>query len=222
MKLRVLVVVVSVFACLNASVVAYAAEEKPEVVARAHFQDGEAHFAAGRFAEALVEYEAGYDAVPLPGFLVNIAQCQRRLGHLKPARIAYEKFVLVTPDSPLVPEIRGLIRELDRSIAEDATQPLNESPAVPPPSAPTREPSMTPPPLADLNQKGESASLKGADLTFKSEGGSPSETTPSHKARWFIVGSLAALAVGGIALAFALKSPGTTLVHEGSLGTLRR
>ena len=74
---------------------ARAASPEAEKEARAHFQAGEARFKAGAFDEALAEYQQGYDAKPLPGFLVNIAQCQRRLGDLKRAR------ALLT--SPVIP-----------------------------------------------------------------------------------------------------------------------
>ena len=94
-----------------------AAPSEAERTARSHFQAGEAHFKAGAFDEALKEYQAGYDAKPLPGFLINIAQCQRRLGDLKTARATYQKFVLVAPDSPLVPQVRGMISEIDGLLA---------------------------------------------------------------------------------------------------------
>ena len=100
-----------------ASGVAAAAPSEAERTARAHFQAGEARFKAGAFDEALAEYQAGYDAKPLPGFLVNIAQCQRRLGDLKTARATYQKFVLVAPDSPLVPQVRSMIAEIDGLLA---------------------------------------------------------------------------------------------------------
>jgi len=67
---------------------AAAATSEAEREARTHFQAGEARFKAGAFDEALAEYQKGYEAKPLPGFLVNIAQCQRRLGDLKSARAA--------------------------------------------------------------------------------------------------------------------------------------
>ncbi len=86
---------------------------RPQREARRHFDEAELSYRAGHYAEALVKYQAGYAAVPLPGFLVNIAQCQRRLGDLKTARATYREFVLVAPDSRLVPEIETLIKELD-------------------------------------------------------------------------------------------------------------
>ena len=95
-----------------------AATPEAERTARAHFQAGEAKFKAGAFDEALAEYQAGYDVLPLPGFLINVAQCQRRLGDLKTARATYQKFVLVAPDSPLLPQVRSMIAEIDGLLAK--------------------------------------------------------------------------------------------------------
>ena len=86
--------------------------------ARRAFAAAEAHFKAGMFASALAEYQAGYAPSPLPGFQINIAQCQRRLGDLTKARATYQKFVVVAPDSPLVPEVKSIITELDKLIAD--------------------------------------------------------------------------------------------------------
>ena len=95
-----------------------AATAEAERKARAHFQAGEARFKAGAFDDALAEYQAGDDVLPLPGFLINVAQCQRRLGDLKTARATYQKFVLVAPDSPLLPQVRSMIAEIDGLLAK--------------------------------------------------------------------------------------------------------
>jgi len=42
------------------------------------------------------------------------------MGDLERARATYGKFIVVAPDSPLAPEVRVLIQDLDRSIAEAA------------------------------------------------------------------------------------------------------
>src|SRR6185369_2081318 len=130
-----------------------AAPSEAERTARSHFQAGEAHFKAGAFDEALKEYQAGYDAKPLPGFLVNIAQCQRRLGDLKTARATYQKFVLVAPDSPLVPQVRSMIAEIDNLLAngeggKPADQATSEEEKPEPAAAPT--PKMEPEPAAPV------------------------------------------------------------------------
>ena len=112
--------VVVVFALVSgaASGTALAEPAEAERIARRAFQEGEAHFKAGRFVPALERYQAGYDELPLPGFLINIAQCQRRLGELATARATYQKFVMVAPDSPHVSEVRALIAELDKLLAD--------------------------------------------------------------------------------------------------------
>src|SRR6187402_1855053 len=98
---------------------AAAASTAAEREARRNFQAGEAHFKAGLYAEALADYQAGYAVAPLPGFLINVAQCQRRLGELARARATYQKFLMVAPDSPLGPEVKRLIAELDQMLADE-------------------------------------------------------------------------------------------------------
>jgi tetratricopeptide (TPR) repeat protein len=197
--------------------------------ARRHFDEAELAYRAGRYAEALAKYQAGYAAQPLPGFLVNIAQCQRRLGDLKTARATYREFVLVAPDSRLVPEVETLIKQLDTLIADLASggsgetaaqlggnsgaggdgaggaDPHATDPAAPPLSlalaAPTETPALvaTPVPVA------------------------PEASRPRSHARWWIWGGIAVAAVaGGVVTGIALSSPGTTTIHAGSLGTLSR
>ena len=201
---------------------------------RRHFQAAETHFKAGAFDAALAEYQAGYDAKPLPGFLINIAQCQRRLGDLKAARATYQKFVMVAPDSPLVPQAKAMVDELDKLLAD-----LSNAPAGASTSADTN---------AGANKDGDDAQRqKPADVEQASATpvitavvpaepsvatsapvlvGSPSarEKVPASagRTRWWLWGTVGAVVVGGAVTAFVLSTGGTTTVHDGSLGTLRR
>lgn len=189
-----------------------AAPSEAERTARSHFQAGEAHFKAGAFDEALKEYQAGYDAKPLPGFLINIAQCQRRLGDLKTARATYQKFVLVAPDSPLVPQVRGMISEIDGLLAnldagKQAAEPEDE--AKPPPAEP---PAST---LVEKETPGPVLIAKAPDTE-----NAPEQAAPRH--RWWLWGVIGAVVVGGAVTAIALSTGGTTTIHDGSLATLRR
>jgi tetratricopeptide (TPR) repeat protein len=189
---------------------AAAATPEKERAARAHFQSGEAHFKAGAFDDALADYQAGYDAKPLPGFLINIAQCQRRLGDLKAARATYQKFVLVAPDSPLLPQVRSVIAEIDGLLAKpDADAPASESAteAKPEPGAAAAAPGATPETPAPV-LIGRAAEPEGAP--------------PAPGRRWWLWGALGAAVVGGVVTAIVLSSGGTTTVHDGSLATLRR
>jgi tetratricopeptide (TPR) repeat protein len=182
---------------------ARAASPEAEKDARAHFQAGEAHFKAGAFDDALAEYQQGYDAKPLPGFLVNIAQCQRRLGDLKKARATYQKFVLVAPDSPLVPQVRSMIAEIDGLLEKEqeksAAEPDGDAKpavAVPAPAAPA--------------------------LVASAPAPTPAASPEPPRHRWWLWGALGAVVVGGAVTAVALSTGGSTTIHDGSLATLRR
>jgi len=183
-----------------------AATPEAERTARAHFQAGEAKFKAGAFDEALAEYQAGYDVLPLPGFLINVAQCQRRLGDLKTARATYQKFVLVAPDSPLLPQVRSMIAEIDGLLAK----PEADKPA----------------PDADEGAKPQStlttaapAEMPGPILVGKASDPAPE---PAPRRRWWLWGTIGAVVVAGAVTAVVLSTGGTTTIHDGSLATLRR
>jgi tetratricopeptide (TPR) repeat protein len=187
------------------SAVAAAAGSESERTARQRFAEAERHFQAGLFADALAGYEAGYEASPLPGFLVNIAQCQRRLGELETARSTYRKFLVAAPDSPLVPEVKVIIAELDQALAETT-------------SSATGGPSLAAPePAAKRKTLGAAAPALAPDPATPPPGPRPSRT------RWWLWGTLAAAAAGGAAAALVISSqPDSRTLHEGSLGTLRR
>jgi len=209
---RIAVVVATGLATTLAATRAAAASPEKERESRAHFQSGEAHFKASEFEEALAEYQAGYDAKPLPGFLVNIAQCQRRLGDLKTARATYQKFVLVAPDSPLVPQVRSMIAEIDNLLADtDKSKPASgdvdadDAKSDSAKAAPAPEPERAAPVLVAAGSSREPA---------------PAPARSSH--RWWLWGAIGAVVVGGAVAAFALSRGGTTTISEGSLGTLRR
>jgi tetratricopeptide (TPR) repeat protein len=182
---------------------ARAGSPEAEKEARAHFQAGEAHFKASAFDEALAEYQQGYDAKPLPGFLVNIAQCQRRLGDLKKARATYQKFVLVAPDSPLVPQVRSMIAEIDGLLEKDP----ETSAAVPD---------------ADAKPTIAVAAPAAPVLVASASAPAPAASPEPPRHRWWLWGAIGAVVVGGAVTAVALSTGGTTTIHDGSLATLRR
>jgi hypothetical protein len=208
----VVMVLVALWAFAGNAIAASADAEKQ---ARRSFQRAETHFKAGLFAEALAEYQDGYERLPLPGFLINIAQCQRRLGALAQARATYRKFMLVAPDSPYVPEVKSLVAELDNL--------LDSPPAAAPPPGQAETSPVSPPSVATAPA---SQTLAGATAA-------PAEslvTVPASRPppaatgrRWWLWGGIGAAVVAGTVTAIVLlRSPGTTTLHEGSLGTLRR
>ncbi|HEX4462908.1 MAG TPA: hypothetical protein VIA18_33270 [Polyangia bacterium] len=89
---------------------AHAADKR---VAAAHFQHGRAFFESGSYLAALEEFDAGYDAYPLPGFLVNIGQCQRKLDRLDDAATSFQKFLDAnTGDTRLRSEVQVALDEI--------------------------------------------------------------------------------------------------------------
>ena len=202
---------------------ARAAPNAAERQARRDFDEAELSYRAGRYAEALVKYQAGYAATPLPGFLVNIAQCQRRLGDLKTARATYREFVLVAPDSRLVPEVETLIKQLDTLIADLAAGGPGETAAQIGASADVHATDPAAPPLS-LAPAPPTEGSTDAPALVVAPGPVAAETPrPRSHARWWIWGGIAVAAVvGGVATGIALSSPGTTTIRAGSLGTLSR
>jgi len=197
----------AVLAVLVACGAAQAGTTEAEKEARGHFQSGEAHFKAGEFDDALAEYQKGYDAKPLPGFLVNIAQCQRRLGDLKKARATYQKFVLVAPDSPLVPQVRSMIAEIDGLLEKEQEKAAPES-------APDAKPEVAVP--------APSPAPAAAAPVLVAAAPAPEAAPPPVHHRWWLWGAIGAVVVGGAVTAIALSTGGTSTIHDGSLATLRR
>jgi hypothetical protein len=192
--------------------------------ARRHFDEGEAQYRAGHYAAALADYQAGYAAEPLPGFLINIAQCQRRLGDLKTARATYREFVLVAPDSRLVPEVEELIKQLDDLIADLASGGAGEAAGQVPEVDPHATDPATPPPPAAPLPPAPPPVAEATPLVAAPAPAEPDAPPPRHShARWWIVGGVALAAVaGGVATVFALTSSSPTTIRAGTLGTLSR
>jgi tetratricopeptide (TPR) repeat protein len=98
----------SLLALVVAVAMAAPAHAGDKRAAAAHFQKGRTLFDAASWAAALEEFSAGYDAYPLPGFLVNIGQCQRKLDRLDDAAASFQRFL----DSDVAdPKLRAEVQE---------------------------------------------------------------------------------------------------------------
>jgi tetratricopeptide (TPR) repeat protein len=130
-----------VFVALPA-VVAHADDREQQ--ARTHFRRAETHFAVGRFKAALAEYERAFELKPLPGFLFNIGQCHRNLGHLEEAIFSFKKYLQLRPDAKDRPAIDELIADLERqltaqrAVQQTVTPPSGDLEVPPPPPPPPR------------------------------------------------------------------------------------
>jgi hypothetical protein len=116
-------------------------DDEARAEGRRHFEAGEQHFQKNEYAQALVEYEAGYRITRLPGFLINIAHCHRLSGDLRKARAYYRKYLLVMPTSSRRAEVEEMIAKLDQTLSHEAKGEGGEAAAAAA-SKPPRTPSI--------------------------------------------------------------------------------
>jgi tetratricopeptide (TPR) repeat protein len=144
--LHVTCLVVAAALAIAPASVARADSEDATVAARRHFERAEKLFALGRFEAALTEYEAAFEARPLPGFLFNIGQCHRNLGNHDAAIFSFRKYLRLSPDAENREDVLELIAKLEtekqraearRAAAEDARR---LAPPPPPPAARKKTP----------------------------------------------------------------------------------
>jgi tetratricopeptide (TPR) repeat protein len=197
-------------ALIVVSLVAHAAprraSDSPErKLAAAEFKRGKQLYADGDYEGALQAFQAGYDTYPLRGFLVNIGQCQRKLGHLKEAITAYEQYLDGT-DVPasLRAEVEEALAEVKNARAE--AEPAPPAPPAPPAVAP--QPDKAPPPA------------NGATLASDAEvKKAPPEKKKSRAWVWALVGVGAAAVVGGVTAGVILGTRASS-PSGGSLGLI--
>jgi hypothetical protein len=113
------------------------ASEPPAAVQ--HFVAGKQLYDAHLFRRALAEFEAGFVASELPGFLLNMAQCHRRLGDLDEALRDYQSYLERDATSGTAREVREIVDEL-------APRAREEPPPPPPPPSLTLVAAPPPPP----------------------------------------------------------------------------
>ncbi len=109
--------------------------------ARAHFLAGLQLYGQGQYAAALDEYRAAWVTWEDPELLLDMAECNRHLGHLDEARAQYRGFLARAPHSPLRPSVE---RQLARLDLREAPPPAE---LTTPPAPPLAELTAPPPPL---------------------------------------------------------------------------
>ena len=120
--------------CLVAAPVRAEPTGGPEAQARAHFVAGQQAYAAGRWEEALRQFELGYALSPRPEFLINFAQAHRKLGQYDRAIVECERFLSTSPPPDVRASAERLLASLREEQAEHAL--VHAPPPEPPPPAP--------------------------------------------------------------------------------------
>jgi tetratricopeptide (TPR) repeat protein len=165
---------------------------------RAFFEQGEANFNRGRFEEARADYQAAYDAEPLPAFLFNIGQCYRNLGEYERAQFFFQRYTMLDPRSPNRPAAERLIAEMSRLAEERRSDP----------TAPVAATALLTPPSTAAARGPGGAPLVGSVVDTRSTGAG----RPIYRRTWFWVAVGGAVVVGGaVALALSRDAPTGTL-----------
>jgi tetratricopeptide (TPR) repeat protein len=82
--------------------------------AKDHFKAAEWLFAQRMYGEAILEYQAAYNAWPVDALYFNIAQCHRNLGHVDEAIDAFERYLKSPKAETNRDEVEELLAQLRR------------------------------------------------------------------------------------------------------------
>ena len=194
------------------SAVAHADDKK---VAAGHFRAGSALYERGEYAAALAEFDAGFNAFPMPAFHINMAQCHRKLEHFDEAALEYTRFLDAGAGDPgLREEVREALVEVRQLSGERASR---RAPA-PAASAPAPAPARVAPAAVVLTPP----VARPAPAALFLAATPPPRVAPAKKSRWWvwtIVGVAAAGAVAAsVAVAYVETQPAGP--RAGSLGLL--
>lgn len=133
------------------SLLAAPAMAEDKTAARDHWERGTKFYDLGKYEEAIMEFEAAYEAKSDPAFLYNLAQSHRLAGHPADALRFYRTYLRYVPKAPNRGDIEQRIAELEKiGAARPAAEP---PPTLPPPVGPATTPgsveSTSPGPVAE-------------------------------------------------------------------------
>jgi tetratricopeptide (TPR) repeat protein len=177
-----------------------ASVDPDEAKARALFTEAQKAYDVGQFPQALELYTQAYKLKPLPGFLFNIAQCQRQMSNYKEAAFTFGRFIdLSKPEAPNVGLARELVddmhrRQAEREKAAAVTAVRTDTPVM---TDLSPAPLLAPPPAPPLEAE-----------------------PPVYKKGWFwgAVGGGVVVVGGAILASVLLSQPKTVPATTGTLG----
>lgn len=95
-------------------------DDPSDAAARGHFESGRTAYAAGRFEEALSEFQQAFELSDRPALLYNIGASADRLSREAEALEAYEGFLARVAESELRPQVETRVAALRTELAEEA------------------------------------------------------------------------------------------------------
>jgi len=155
--------------------------------ARRHFTRGQRAYNAGSYAEALGAFKQAYRRKPLPGFLFNLGQCHRKLGHDERALHYFSRYLRAGAEGPNRNKAKRLVavlkrkqrkqrkqeRHVEPEVARSADQPLVEGgPPSPARSKQERAPAQEIPMPSEV-ASAAAIPERGASTAGDPDGGAP-------------------------------------------------
>jgi hypothetical protein len=228
-----------------------AAEAKDLEQARLYFKEGKAAYTAGRYAEAVEKFMAGFAIDDNPAFLLNIGQSYRSAGLYAKALHYYQAYLRADPRSRLKPQVEELVEMLRARVAEEAAaeraRPGPAAADAPPPrppvspAAPRRSPPAEAPPttpvggdLAPQDPWHDSLrSIFGEDLLrptpVAAAGAAPEDGDAARGSsdrrpfyrRWWFWVAVGGVVVTGITVGVVAGASQPDHTEEGGLGSIR-
>ncbi|HZS39334.1 MAG TPA: tetratricopeptide repeat protein [Polyangia bacterium] len=118
---------------------------------RRHFTVGDELYRAGRYEDALREFERGYALSPRPAFLLNLAQAHRKLKRYDEAIADCTRFLATEPPPEVASSVNQLLQQLrsERDAAALAPRVVERPPEIAPPPI-----VVAPPPPAPRSRRG--------------------------------------------------------------------
>jgi tetratricopeptide (TPR) repeat protein len=200
----------------------------PTAEARRQFMIGERLFRAGRYRDAARAYQRGYRLSRRPGFLINIAHCQVRLGRPELAREQYRRFLAEAPDAPHAAQVARALAEIDARLAPHSP---TLATAGPQPAEATVSPStatgaalvevVEPPPLP-LTARDRLHQPSAAEQALRLQAPPPAPRSNRPRWLWPVVGVAAAALVTGTVAVLARRDQRGGTLARGSIGTIRQ
>ena len=173
-----------------------------------HFKKAERAFNLGKFAEALISYQAAFEAKPLPAFVFNIAQCHRNLEDPERALFFYRRYLALDPEGPHRKLVQGLIEEqqaklAEKAEAEEAARTAERAAAGTEPGAVSGDPATA----GDRLDLGRAGRPDGADPVAASLTRPAGPPPPIYKRWWVWAAGGAVVAVTAAALLIKRDGP---------------
>lgn len=111
-------------ALLAAALVALPARADDTAEAKARFRKGAELYRAGKYRDAIAEFEAAYRLKPAGAIHFNVAQCREKLAEWPGALRAYEDYLREVPDAKDRAAVRASMGRIDERLAAAGVQAL--------------------------------------------------------------------------------------------------